>query len=120
MAMIIGGAQSKERPGTGQGKGEPRCRRADIADKWVICWYLRGTTESHRPLSELVRTDLLQPFLQLLLIAGVGGEIDGLRLVEDAAQDEDRRLGAQGQGDRVARPGVDLQGGTLVADVDLG
>ena len=52
---------------------------------------------------------LLEPLAQLLLVARLGREVHRLGLLEHVAEDEDRRLGAQGQRDRVARARVDFE-----------
>ena len=58
-------------------------------------------------IAEVVRIEALEPPLEPLGVLFVGREVSGLGLVDDPVLDEDRRLGAERQRDRVARPRVD-------------
>src|ERR1051325_8186712 len=73
----------------------------------------------HLVLAHLVRVEILEPLFHLLVLIFAFGA-DGLGLIEDALSDEDRRLGAQGEGDGVARPGVDFERLSAHQHADLG
>src|SRR5258708_3773530 len=85
--------------------------------QWTYCDKLRPPSNAapppltplHRVLAKLFRADLLEPFLELLLVRRLGGQVHGLRLVEHPLQDEDRRIRAQREGDGIAGPRIDDQ-----------
>src|SRR5882724_2775728 len=61
----------------------------------------------HLVLAEIVRPESLEPLLHLLFVLLVAGvRRDRLSLIEHGLGDEDRGVGAEGEGDGVAGAGV--------------
>ena len=75
-------------------------------------------TYTNFPTTEFLRVEVFEPLLQALGVVLVGCQVDGLGVVDDRVFHEDRRLGPEREGDRIARPGVHSDRIAVQSEVD--
>src|SRR5579884_822332 len=116
-------------PGRGRPAG-PYSTRPVTASRWAArpagapaapAARPRSATSLRRELAEVFRIEVLEVRLQRVRVEGPGPGLAGLDRGEgqQVLAREDRRLEAQRHGDRVRRPGVDLDHGVAAIDMQL-